>query len=432
MRLMMFIFCLLNIGVVFASGTNDAHTNLLLWLGIITLFTIFARSSSKIGQPLVLGQLVFGMLLGGLSRHNVFGLSGMLDNTGLAFFAELGSIFLLLEIGLESSIADIRVAGKHSIVVAILGVAIPFLLGYFIVVPFVLGSHDTALRVFIGSTLAVTSTGISISIFKDFGILKSETCQIVLAASVIDDILGLVLLSVTVGLIVDGLVSIASISNILWHVILFFGLTILFGLYVLPVIIKLIRRINNGSDTIVLTIISFSFLVSYFAGKIGLAFIIGAFLAGLLLNPQLFKNFIGITDKQNIPDNHNPLEHLIAPYGKVFTPLFFIYAGMQVDIMSLFSFKTVILGLILSLFAVAGKLFVGVFLPQRVNKWLVGLGMVPRGEIGLIFAITGLELKIIDKNMFAVILLMVIVTSILATLGINHLARKEQQQLDGA
>jgi len=424
MRLIVLILCLLNVNNVFAAGANQAHNNMLLWLGVITVFVIFARSSSKIGQPMVLGQLVFGMLLGAIARYNLFGLSGMLDNSGLSFFAELGSIFLLLEIGLESSIADIRNAGKHSIIVAILGVALPFLLGYFIVAPFILGSSDIAFRVFIGSTLAVTSTGISISVFKDFGMLKSETCQVVLAASVIDDVLGLILLSVTTGLIITGIVSVASISTVLWYVLLFFIITIVFGLYILPLIIKMIGKINNGNDTVILTIISFAFLVSYFAGSMGLAFIIGAFLAGLLLNPHLFRNFVGIDSNADI-SQHNQLEQLIEPYGKVFTPLFFIYAGMQVDIMSLFNLKTILLGLVLSVFAILGKLFVGVFLPARVNKWLVGLGMTPRGEIGLIFAITGMELKIIDNSMFAVILLMVIITSIVATLGINYLAKKQ-------
>ncbi|MFO0320089.1 MAG: cation:proton antiporter, partial [Neisseriaceae bacterium] len=172
--------------------------------------------------------------------------------------------------------------------------------------------------------------------------------------------------------------------------------------------------------------ISFALLMSYFAGIIGLAFIIGAFLAGLLLYPQLFKGYKNIQNKADFSEDQHQLEHLIAPYGKIFTPLFFIYAGMQVDIASTLDFNTILTALLISFVAIVSKLFVGIFLPRGINRWIVGIGMVPRGEIGLIFAITGLQLKVINNDIFAAILLMIIITSIITPITINYLVRREK------
>ena len=427
-QITLFIVCTFFALNAFASSPSQENTELLLWLAIITIFAIFAKAFAKIGQPFVLGQLILGIVLGVFAHFDVLGMSKMPHNQGVAFFAELGSIFLLLEIGLESSLSDIKNAGKNAIIVALIGVIIPFLSGYFIVVPYILGSNDISLRIFFGSMLAVTSTGISVSVFKELGILKSDACQIVLAASVIDDICGLILLSITTGLIVEGNINLSSIGITLIDVVIFFISSIIFGLYILPYIIKFISKINNNSDTVTLITISFCLLMSYFAGNIGLAFIIGAFIAGLLLFPQLFKGFTNIQGKTDFKENTHQLEYLIAPYGKIFTPLFFIYAGMQVDIVSVFELKTVVIAILISIVAIAGKIFVGVFLPKHINKWIVGIGMVPRGEIGLIFAITGLHIKVIDSNIFAEILLMIIITSIVTPVTINYLAKKEQKR----
>ena len=409
----------------YASSANSYNTNLLLWLGLIYAVAIFARASDKIGQPNVLGQLIFGVVISAVASFSIFGLANITHNETLSFFAELGSIFLLLEIGLESSLRDISSAGKHAIIVALIGVFAPFILGFYIVVPYILHSHDTNLQLFLGSMLAVTSTGISVSVFKELNMLKNQACKIVLAASVIDDILGLVLLSITTGLTLEGSINPTNIGLSLFNVILFFLLSILFGLYVLPLIIRVLSKVNNNSDTVILIIIVFCFMLSYAAGQIGLAFIIGAFLAGLLLSPELFKKFQQIQGKKHFAESDHQLEYLIAPYGKIFTPIFFIYAGMQVDIFNTFNYTTVKIALLISIIAIIGKVMAGVFLPKPINKWMVGFGMVPRGEIGLIFAITGLQLKIIDHSLFASLILMIIITSIITPIVLTALAKRE-------
>ncbi len=405
---------------IYASSNNQIGLQSLFYLFVIMLFVVLSRFITKINQPMVLGQLLCGISLGVLAHYKLFTLQDIAHNPIIYFLAELGSIFLLFEIGLESSLSDIKNAGYHAIIVAIVGVVLPFILGYFVLVPYILHSNDISLQLFFGSMLAVTSTGISVSVFKDLKILKSPPCQIVLTASVIDDICGLILLSITTSLVIDGVINITTMGFTLWYVLLFFTLGIVFGVFILPTLMNIISKINNNIDTGILFIIAFCLLMSYCAGKIGLAFIIGAFISGLLVNAQLFKNFLnnGIHNNQTI-SNHQ-LEELITPYGKFFTPIFFIYAGMQVDIIEALNIHTLYLGAVISLIAIIGKLFCGIFLPSTINKWIVGLGMMPRGEIGLIFALTGLQLHIIDQNLFTSILLMIIITSIITPIAINH------------
>lgn len=405
---------------VYAAATAQDKTDILLWLAIIIIFAIISKAASKIGQSFVLGQLLLGIGLRILAHFNIMGLANMPDNQQIAFFAELGSIFLLLEIGLESSLTEIMDAGKYAISVALIGVIVPFILGYFIVVPFILHSNSLILRLFFGSMLAVTSTGVSVSVFKELGILKSKASQIVLAASVIDDISGLILLSITTGLAINGNINLSSLGLTLFNTCIFFTASVVGAKYLLPYIIKFISKINNNNDTITLIIFSFCLLMAYTAGSIGLAFIIGAFLAGLLLYPKLFQDFESINNQSKFNNQRHQLEALIAPYGKIFTPLFFIYAGMQVDIISIFNYKILISTVLISIVAIIGKLGAGVLLPKNSNRLLVGIGMIPRGEIGLIFAITGLHLKIIDSNIFAIILLVIIITSIVTPIAINY------------
>ncbi len=412
----------------YASSAGSYSTNLLLWLALIYAVAIFARASDKIGQPNVLGQLIFGVVISAIASFSIFGLTNITHNDTLSFFAELGSIFLLLEIGLESSLKDISSAGKHAVIVAVIGVLVPFVLGFFIVVPYILNSHNTNLQLFIGSMLAVTSTGISVSVFKELNMLKNQACKIVLAASVIDDILGLVLLSITTGLTLEGTINPSSIGINIINVALFFLISIAFGIYILPTIIRFLSKVNSNSDTIILIIIVFCFSLSYIAGQIGLAFIIGAFLAGLMLSPQLFKQFQQIKGKKHFLENDHQLEYLVAPYGKIFTPIFFIYAGMQVDILNTFNYSTVKIAILISFIAIIGKVVAGIFLPKNINKWLVGFGMVPRGEIGLIFAIAGLQLKIINHELFAALLLMIIITSIITPIVLTALTKREMRR----
>jgi Kef-type K+ transport system membrane component KefB len=422
---------------------------------------IIAKLMRHIKQQLVLGQLCAGIIIAILAHYKINFFATMVHNDILSFLAELGSIFLLFEIGLESNISEITHAGKHAITVALTGVIVPFILGYFIVTPLILNNlidmqhinpninhfmlnsnnliNHTTLRIFIGGILAVTSTGISISVFKELKLLKSQACQIVLAASIIDDIFGLMLLSIVTSLALSNSISIINLSLTLLYILLFFILGILFGQKLLPKIINLFAIINNSVDTLVLIMIGYALSMSFIASSIGLASVIGAFLAGLLLEENYFNKYKyprylkgqdseyiwrgGSCDTKSI-NPINLLEHLIRPFGKLLTPIFFIYAGMQVDIIAALNFTTLKLTITISIFAICSKIVAGIWLPKNGSRLIVGIGMVPRGEIGLIFAISGLNLNIIGHETFTALLLMIIITSIFTPPVLTYATKK--------
>lgn len=391
----------------------------LLYLGIISFAAILAIVITKLKQPPVLGQILIGSAIAVLAHFNIGIFPDMIHNSILSFLAELGSILLLFEIGLESSIEEIKHAGNSAAIVALTGVAVPFLLGYYILTPLISTSPSFNLSLFIGSTLAVTSTGISVSVFKDMGILRQKAAQIVLTASIIDDIAGLILLSIISGLITIGYIDIIHILLTLLYISLFFITSILFGKLILPFIIKnLISKISLNPDMVVLTLLTTCLLFSIIASYIGLATIIGAFIAGLIIDKEAFASF---------PSKYTHLEEHIMPIGKCLIPVFFIYAGMQVDIISAMNLVTIKLALIISAFAVVSKAMCGLFLPKHINKWLVGFGMVPRGEIGIIFALAGLKYKLIDNDLFTALLLMVVITSVITPIMLNYFNKENSQ-----
>lgn len=428
------IFLLNNAYAVNSHAALPEKDKILLGLGVIILASILSIITIKIKQPVVLGQIIAGTLMGILAHFNIGIFPELPKNHILEFLAELGSIFLLFEIGLESNLNEIQKAGKNSIIVAITGAFIPFILGYFVVTPLVSHNHSSSLALFMGSILAVTSTGISVSVFKSLGIIRDKPGQIIIAASVIDDVIGLILLSITIEFIKSGHIDTAATFNTIKDMILFFIISLLFGFTILSKIIRtIVKNITHRKDLLILTLISYCVFMAYFASIMGLASIIGAFLAGLLVEEDFYQNFNGMyLNTKAIPNvnlgmpviekgNHNQLVNLVEPIGKILTPIFFIFAGLQVDIIASLNYETIKLTLIITIFAILGKSLAGIFLPNNINKWLIGFGMVPRGEIGIIFAITGLELNLINKNMFAAILLMIIATSIITPIALNKI-----------
>lgn len=395
---------------------HPTHNLTLIYLSIILLAAILAMTINKLKQPAVLGQILIGTMIAIFAHYNISIFSNLIHDKTLSFLAELGSIFLLFEIGLESDINEIKHAGKHASIVAITGVIIPFIAGFYLLTPLISNQNSSSyLALFLGSMLAVTSTGISVSVFKDMGILKHKSSQIVLAASIIDDISGLILLSIITSLVTIGQIKTHDILLTLSYIIIFFILSYISGKYILPNLIKkFISKISVSHETLLLVLIVICIAFSITASLIGLATIIGAFIAGLLLDDKTFHKF----------DKTTHISHTIAPIGKFLIPIFFIYAGMQVDIVAAMNFATIKLALLISLFAILTKVISGIFLPKTINRWIVGFGMVPRGEIGIIFALIGLEYKIIDNNIFTAILLMVIITSIITPIMINYVYKK--------
>ncbi len=404
---------------------QSESSDLLLYLIFTLIFAILALSINKLKQPVVLGQILIGSIIGILAHYNIGVFKQITSNHTLEFLAQIGSIFLLFEIGLESDIKEIKKSGRHAIIVATTGVIIPFLLGFYVLAPLIISKPSTSFSLFIASVLAVTSTGISVSVFKDMGIIKNKSCQIVLCASIIDDIVGLILLSIISAFSLGGNININEILIILSTVAAFFIISTFLGIYVLPFTIdKLISKISIKDEMLTLTMVVFCLFLSWYAEVIGLASIIGAFMAGLLIKEKYFVKYATISRQSKsqiyLDDSNSNIIHLISPLGRIMTPIFFIYAGMQIDIINALNMETLKLAVTISFFAIISKSLAGIILPRDFNRWLIGFGMVPRGEIGVIFALAGLKLQLIDNTIFTAILMMVIITSVITPLMINR------------
>lgn len=367
----------------------------------------------RFGQPAVLGELIIGMLLGNLQLVGLDFFEPFKDNLTLEILAELGVIILLFEVGLESSVKEMMKVGVASFMVAIVGVVAPFFLGWGVGAYFLPG-ESTLVHVFIGATLTATSVGITARVLKDIGKINSREARIILGAAVIDDILGLVILAVVAGIITatnagDGGISSLAILWIVAKAIGFVVGAIMLGSVVLPHYFNLVFRLKGtGVFLSFCLLVCFSF--SYVAGLVGLAPIVGAFAAGLVLDEVQFKKFR--------ERGEHTVEELIHPIAIFLVPIFFVRMGMMVDITTLADISILGFAAVMTFVAILGKQVCSLAIfDKTINRVAIGLGMIPRGEVGLIFAGIGAKLMIdgnpvITVSTYSAIVIMVIVTTL--------------------
>jgi Kef-type K+ transport system membrane component KefB len=367
----------------------------------------------SVGQPAVLGELVAGMVLGNLSLVGVSELQYLKSDVGLEILSGLGVILLLFEVGLDSSLADLLKVGLSSLIVATIGVILPFGLGW-LVSSFLLAEQSPYTHAFIGATLCATSVGITARVLQDMNKLRSREARIILGAAVIDDVLGLVVLAIISGLIIGvstgQSVTAASIIWLVTKVAVFLAGSLALGIFFVPRIVRQVAKAKTKGMLFTFAL-AFCFLLSYLATLIGLAAIVGAFAAGLILERVPFQDFLH-------EDERSP-EDMLHPLSTFLVPLFFLHMGIKIELASLFSVQVIGLALALTAVAVIGKQACGLgVLEKGLDRLSIGLGMVPRGEVGLIFAGVGLTLKIhgeriLDEAAFAAILFMVVVTTLI-------------------
>ena len=305
-------------------------------------------------------------------------------------------------------------------IVALLGVAVPMLLGW-LAAAWLMPASPTLAHVFVGATLSATSIGITSRVLKDLGVMQTREGQIILGAALIDDVLGLVVLAVVTGAVAAATAGTASLSvmaigGILLRAVLFLGITVGLGQLLSNHIVRWVAR--TGKPDILLVIgLSLCFILAYAAELIGLAGIIGAFAAGLMLDPY----GQGVRTREE----EAALSELMHPLSALFVPLFFVLMGIQVDVTSLANPEVIALGAVLMVCALAGKLICGLgVVGGGVNRLAIGIGMIPRGEVGLIFAGIGVRLTLGDKplltqGIFSAIVLMVLATTLLAPIGLR-------------
>jgi Kef-type K+ transport system membrane component KefB len=384
---------------------------------------IFERA----GQPAVLGELLAGVVLGNL----------VLLNAGLSFFeplratppqeqwaividnlARLGVIILLFEVGLESTVQNMLKVGPSAFVVAVLGVVAPFILGFGVSwllirdLPAPLLSIVPAdfslnyIHMFIGAVLCATSVGITARVLKDLGKLQRKESQIILGAAVIDDVLGLLILAVVSGLVSAAEqgtpLNVTAIIRLIVVALVFLGGSLALGVLLVPRLMRQLARLRTGGMMLISSLV-LAFGLSYLANAAGLAAIVGAFAAGLILEEVHFHGF-----REEIT-----IEQLIRPISLILVPVFFVQMGLQVRLETFADPSVLGLAAGLTVAAVVGKQICGFGLIERgLDRLTVGIGMIPRGEVGLIFAGIGRSLRVIDDGTFSAIVIMVMLTTI--------------------
>lgn len=420
-----------------ATETETADPSLILAGVLLSLVMIYFASKiggelcSRVGLPAVLGELVGGVVIGvSALKFLVFPEGGLgaedsliiqlLQNTAnltpgteeavfhsmsevISVLSELGVIILLFEIGLESDLKELIRVGPSAAIVAVVGVAVPFILGtlgllYIFHLPLIPS-------VFAGAALTATSIGITAKVLAELGKLSSEEGQIIIGAAVLDDILGIIVLAVVASLAKTGEVQVSQIIYLIIAAATFLIGIILIGRLISPWLVNMINGMKTRGSVLITGII-FAFILAYIANVIQLEAILGAFAAGLVLAE---------TEKRK------DLEKQIIPVADIFVPIFFVCVGAKTDLSVLnpavaSNREGLIIASFLIIVAIIGKVVTGYTLwgQPTLNKLAIGVGMIPRGEVGLVFAGVGSASGALDPATDAAIIVMVIATTFIA------------------
>ncbi len=394
------------------GGHADPITPALFAIAVVLFAAkLGSELAVRVGQAAVLGELCAGVLIGNLVHVGVGRFAWITHDATVDIFARLGVILLLFEVGLESTVAQMLKVGWSALLVATLGVVAPFLLGW-VVSARLLPGASVYTHVFIGATLTATSVGITARVLKDLGWGKSPEARVILGAAVVDDVLGLVILAVVTGVIgaanAGRAISAFEMGKTLGLSLGFLVGSLALGVWLAPRVFKAALRFQARGMLLALSL-AFCFLLSWAANAIGLAPIVGAFAAGLILEHAHYQDFV---DR-----GEHGLEDLIHPMTSFLVPVFFVVMGMRTDLRAFAAPGVLLLALVLTVVAIVGKQICSLgVLGGAADRLTVGLGMIPRGEVGLIFANIGLGLSVggtpvVNQHQFSAIVVMVIVTT---------------------
>jgi Na+:H+ antiporter len=405
--------------------SHELHPFVLIGIAIVLLIgKVGGEIFERLRQPAVLGELVAGMLVGSLSLFGLTAVDGLKTDVVIGALAQIGVIILLFEVGLETNLKEMMEVGWSSLFVAILGVVTPFFLGWIVARRF-LPEESNLAHVFVGATLSATSVGITARVLRDLGKIKTREARIILGAAVIDDVLGLLILAVVSGMITAAStgqqVSMAGIAVIAVKAIVFLVAAVLIGHFIIPHLFKGAGRFKTGGVLLAMSI-AFCFMLAWFAAIVDLAPIVGAFAAGLVLDEVHFKPFERTGETS--------LEELLRPLSTVLVPIFFVLMGLRVDLKAFARADIIGFAIVLTLVAIIGKQMCSLGITERgLNRLAVGLGMIPRGEVGLIFAgigttlmlpnVAGVAEPVVGPPTFGAIVVMVIVTTLVTPPVLN-------------
>ena len=435
-----------------ATEPNSETTPLVLAGVLLSLVFIYLASklggeiSKLVDLPPVLGELVAGVVVGVSALHllvfpetgatasdsvvmtilqQVAGLNP--ENVGEIFqtqsevisvLAELGVIILLFEIGLESDLRELQKVGSRAAIVAVVGVAAPFLAGT--VGLMLIFGMPTIPAVFAGAALTATSIGITSKVLSELGQLKSKEGQIIVGAAVIDDVLGIIVLAVVASLAKTGNVDILNLVYLIISATAFLLGSIFFGKFFNKSFVAIAEKLQTRGKLVIPALI-FAFSMAFLANAIHLEAILGAFAAGLVLDE---------TDKRK------ELDQQIIPIADILVPIFFVSVGARVDLSVLNPSNAdnrqgLIIAAFLIIVAIIGKVITGwaIVGKEKINRLAIGVGMIPRGEVGLVFAGIGAASGVLDKPLQAAIIIMVILTTFVAPPLLRLAFQEEEEKL---
>ncbi|MEY2430523.1 MAG: hypothetical protein QOC92_248 [Acidimicrobiaceae bacterium] len=359
-------------------------------LVVLIAAKLAAEGAERIGVPAVVGEILAGVVIG----PSMLGLVGSTDET-LRTLGEIGVILLLLEVGLEMDLKELGAVGRASMLVATVGVVSPMILG---LGAMELLGFDFKTSLFVGAALTATSVGITARVFGDLRALATTEARIVLGAAVADDVMGLVVLTVVVRLVTEGSVSALSVAGIVFVAVAFLVIGTVAGLRLAPPLFGLVERVSRSTGTLVALGLAFTLIFAEVADAAKLAPIVGAFVAGLALARS---------------EQSDRIRRELAPVGHLFIPVFFLQIGIDARIEAFTRPAVLRDASILLVVAVVGKLVSPLgAIGSPGDKLLIGLGMLPRGEVGLIFATIGLQQGVLDDDLYASLLLVVLVTTL--------------------
>lgn len=375
-----------------AEGVDLARL-LLDLLIVLAVAKLAAEVAERFRLPAVLGEITAGILIGPSVLDWVH-LSGE-RGVSMAMIAEIGVLLLLLQVGMEMDLAELGKVGKASMLVAIIGVALPFAGG---AISGIALGEEVKTSIFLGAALTATSVGITARVFGDLRALATTEARIVLGAAVADDVLGLVILTVVVKVVTGGTVGFGTVAGTLGLAVGFLLATGIVGLLVVPKLLNALHRHVSSGATLVVAGLVLTLAFAELADAAKLAFIIGAFMAGLALRKS---------------DHHERIAHDLGAIGNVFIPVFFVQIGINADLEAMTKPSVLGLAAVLTVVGIVGKLAAAAgAVGTRSDKLLVGLGMIPRGEVGLIFASIGLTNGVLDGDLYGALLVVVLVTTL--------------------
>ena len=392
--------------------------DLLPVLAALALILVLARLGGALCEwfrlPGVLGELAAGVVLGNLGLVGFHGLDALKSLPTVEAFAQIGVLFLLFRVGLESDVAKMAAVGASATLVAVLGVVAPMLLGLGVSSWF-LKDHGSLAHWFVGATLSATSVGITARVLGDLGRANSIEGRIILGAAVIDDVLGLLVLAALTGLITAAgqgrAFDAAGVALVVGKAIGFLAVAVLVGRWLSGITFRLAARLP-GEGMLLSLALAFCFAVSFIAGKVGLAPIVGAFAAGLVLDDVHYEAL------RERDARKRALHELLEPLASFLVPVFFVLMGTRVDLSAFARHEVLGFAVALTAAAILGKQACALgALGKGTDRFAVGLGMIPRGEVGLIFASIGRTLyvggeRVVDDRVYSAVVAMVALTTL--------------------